>query len=186
MRSYLLLTTVTALFLVGGTCDATTLIYAPLETQTAESRVVVRGQIVDAEARWDEQRRTVFTHVEIFVAESYKGPFGPGSTVNFQFLGGSAGGFTVRYFGMPVVRSGQEMVLFLAETEEQTLVPWGLKQSVMPVLADSATGEARVWRDLGGVSLVEEYLRGEQPFQEMSLIEFSQRVRTLVHQGGTR
>ena len=75
------------------------------------------------------------------------------------------------------VSKGEELVLFLEHESDGVLVPWGLKQSVMPVVRNAETRQLEVTRDNKDVWIRPELLEGERPFTSMPLAELKRRVR---------
>jgi len=164
-----------------GVAHAWGLVYMPLVTQTNASDVVVRGRVLSKVADFNPQRTAIFTTFSLEVLESFKGSHQPGEPIPVRYLGGtSPDQFNMEYHGMPEVDVNDEIVLFLVSVDGGVLTPWGLKQSVMQIGPNPETGQSEVVRDLGEINFVDEFLEGETPFERLALVEFRERIQTIL------
>lgn len=104
------------------------------------SRIVV-AEVIGASSAFGEDRRRIFTTVEVQVAEAWKGPMPSGGRFKFVQLGGVVGDLELRVHGLPSFRTGDRAVLFLGgEGPSSYLV--GMGQGHRPLRYDVA---ARRW-----------------------------------------
>jgi hypothetical protein len=108
---------------------------------TAGSTRIVVAEVVATSSAFAEDRRRIFTTIEVQVAELWKGAMPAGGRFKFVQLGGSVGDLELKVHGLPSFRTGDRAVLFLGgEGLSSYLV--GLGQGHRPLRYDVA---ARRW-----------------------------------------
>jgi hypothetical protein len=168
---------------------ATVIVPADLPELVAEARTIVQGRVVSAEARpAPAGERGIETLVTIAAGEYLKGSLG--SHVTIRVPGGQVGDRRQIVFGAPVLRSGDDVILFLGGSGPS--VPWilGLNQGVFRIRAD-ARFAARRERFTGETRVVEtesDSVRSMAPGPAgaVPLAAFKTRIRQLVAEGGIR
>ena len=111
MKIFALSLIVVASLLVAHPAHATVVVAAGLEELAQDAGTIVRGRVVEHDARWTADRRRVETLVTI-EAESYlKGALG--TLVQFRVPGGQLGRFRSIFVGAPSFVPGQRVVVFL-------------------------------------------------------------------------
>ncbi len=113
--------------------------------------VIVRGQVGQREARWDDARRSIFTYSEIQVTEVIKGR--ASSTLLVRQPGGVVGEIGARVEGVAAFREGEQVVLFLeaAPDEPSVFGVWSLAAGKVS-LEKNKLGEVRAIRRLDGLA----------------------------------
>lgn len=144
--------------------------------QNAERIVVATCQ--RSEAALVEDR--VFTRYYFTIGETVKG--NGTQTLELHLPGGQSQGGHSRIAGMPTFAAGEEMVLFLTETNQLGHAwPVGLGQGAFHVQR-SEDRPARVYQRLDGLSLYEgaaKRAKTESPIQGSKLEVFLERLRIL-------
>lgn len=134
---------------------ALTLLPATLDDLIGRAARVDLGRVVEVESAWTDDRRTIESRVTLELLESLKGA--PATRVTFAVPGGTAGGLTVAIPGVPVLREGDVLVVFLAPSTVTLPRPVGLSQGLLRVQADAA-GQWRLPTG-DGVSLIRSRVR---------------------------
>ena len=84
------------------------------EELAAQAERIVRGEVVRSWAAWDSEHKYIWTHYEVSVAESVRGPHAASITVSEP--GGSLDGMNMRTSGTLRYALGEQSVLFLYQT----------------------------------------------------------------------
>lgn len=162
----------------AGIVSALTVEKIPLERLTRESGIVVRGVVLTTGARW--AGRTIHTETTIRVTDRLKGD--TGETILVTQLGGTVGEVSAEVPGTPVLRPGEEVVLFLTPWQGRNWIHSVVlgKFSVIATEAGSA-----VVNDLRNIGLVDpstgrEIEPGDERQQTIPLVPFLDRVRAVV------
>jgi hypothetical protein len=100
-----------ALLAVGAPARASLVLALDLPQLTARAERVVVAEVLSVSARWDSEHRSIYSTVELAVAERWKGDAGAHLTV--VQLGGEVDGVTMRVHGLPAFTAGERAVLFL-------------------------------------------------------------------------
>jgi hypothetical protein len=175
---------------LAGASDvhATVIVPAELSELVAEARTIVHGRVVAAEARTVAGEGGIETLVTISADEYLKGQLGP--RVNVRVPGGQIGDRRYVVVGAPVLRPGDDVVLFLGGSGPS--VPWilGLNQGVFRVRRDARLA-ARKDLFTGDVRVVETASEGVRsmapgPAGAVPLDIFKARIRRLIAAGGAR
>ena len=100
---------------------------ADLEELTQLSSDILVGTISSSESYWDGRRimtRHVLETSDVWRGEERSGP------VYFLTMGGQVGHIAQHVSGSPLVRRGDEVVIFLARSQRNELHPVGMSQGV--------------------------------------------------------
>lgn len=82
-----------------------------------ESRFVVRGTVEHTWSKWDDSREVIFTYATVRVHRYFGETTGP-DTLVVREVGGLVDGYMQEAIGFPAIRDGEEVVMFLAPTED--------------------------------------------------------------------
>jgi len=187
-RRYLLAVAAAAACLGTPRLHATVIVPADLPELVAEARTIVHGRVVAAEPREVPGERGVETLLTIAADEYLKGSLGPRVTIRVP--GGQIGDRRYVVVGAPVLRSGDDVVLFLGGSGPS--VPWilGLNQGVFRVRTDTrrAAGKDQFSGEERIVEAQSDSVRSMAPGPAgaVPLDVFKTRVRRLVAQGENR
>ena len=107
--------------------------------------LVVRGTVLRTESRWSSDRRTIFTEVEIQVAETLKGS--ARKSVVIRERGGIVGNIGQRVDGVASFQQGEEVVVFLARRPDDSFVVEGMAQGKFRVERSSDGRSAFAMRE---------------------------------------
>jgi hypothetical protein len=100
-----------AAFALAPSAPSTILIRQDLADLLKNSEAVVRATIVGGEARWDAERRMIWTTTTFDVTETWKGTTTGRSSL--RELGGVVGNVGMRVVGAPQYAAGEDVILFL-------------------------------------------------------------------------
>ncbi len=102
----------TALLFCGlGPALSITVLPISEEELTERATVIVTGTVDNVESRYDDQRRTIFTYVDLDLDRVLKGS--PGADhITLRQMGGTVGDETVEVFGSPAWELGEEVMVF--------------------------------------------------------------------------
>jgi hypothetical protein len=84
------------------------------EELTAQSQVIVQGNVVRSWAAWDSEHKYSWTHFEVSVSDALRGP--RTATVTVSEPGGSLDGIHQQFSGIVPYSDGESLVLFLYKT----------------------------------------------------------------------
>ena len=115
-----------SVLLLGLAAGATTLIHQDVPELSRLADTVIRGTVVRTEGRWSGDRRTIFTEVEIQVAETLKGR--ARKSVIVRERGGVVGNIGQRVDGVASFQKGEEVVVFLARKPDDSFAVEGMAQ----------------------------------------------------------
>jgi hypothetical protein len=105
---------------------------------TAGATRIVVAEVIATSSAFGEDRRRIFTTVEVQVAEMWKGSMPSGGRFKFVQLGGVVGDLELKVHGLPSFRAGERAVMFLGgEGMNSYLV--GLGQGHRPLRYDVAS-----------------------------------------------
>jgi hypothetical protein len=118
------------------------------EELAAQSEQIVHGEVVRSWAGWDSEHKYIWTHYEVAVAETLRGPHAARITVSEP--GGSLDGINMRTSGTLPFAVGEDAVLFLYRT------PIGYWRTVGgPQGKFTVSAQGRVGMDGHGVAFAE-------------------------------
>jgi hypothetical protein len=170
----------------GATAGATVVIPADLADLSREASTIVRGRVLEVEARWTADRRGIETRVTIEAEAYLKGSLG--AVVQIRVPGGRLGRYRNLVVGAPEFAPGQRVVLFLGGRAPALPHILGLGQGVYrvsfrdagwlvtppPVLP--AAGPSRPDEPVRPVTIV----RGDPSRGSVPLAAFEARVRAFA------
>jgi hypothetical protein len=117
-----------------------------LDEMAARSTAVVRARALSSSASLIGS--TIYTRTTFQVLETWKGP--AAGEVQVVEPGGTVGGITQSYSGVPRFGPGQEMVLFLWTGPSGRTQVIGLTQGAFQVTQNALTGEPEAVREPSG------------------------------------
>lgn len=143
-----------------------------IEELARTSDAVVRGKVVGATARWNDERLRIFTIVELERTAVLRGDV-PGR-VRVTVPGGVVGRVGQRVDGAPAFAPGEEVVVFLRHAAADAFGVNGLAQGKF-----SITGTV-VRPDLSHLTFVQTSVpAGERRAEQMPLSDLERRVRSI-------
>jgi hypothetical protein len=86
----------------------------------ASAKYAVRGQVVDTWTAWDDAHEVIYTYATLRVTRYFGEVTGP-DTLVVREVGGTVGDYVQEAIGFPVIRRGEQVVLFLSEWENGDL-----------------------------------------------------------------
>jgi hypothetical protein len=101
------------LILVSLPLSASQFIELPFDQVAREAQYVVRGEVIDTWSAWDDAHEVIFTYATVRVSRYFGETTGP-DTLVIREVGGTVDGYTQEAIGFPMIRAGEEVVLFLA------------------------------------------------------------------------
>ncbi len=122
------------LFLLTGATPASLIQSMNLTELTDSAGRVVLGEVLSVRSQWDAGHRTIYTRVEIQVAETWKGEATRNGRVTVVQPGGSVGDIEMRVHGLRSFQTGERAVLFLSAGEPAYTI--GLGQGHRPLRFD--------------------------------------------------
>jgi hypothetical protein len=160
--------------------SASQFVELPFDQVAGESQYIVRGTIGQTWSAWDDAHEVIFTYATVHVSRYFGGTRGP-ATLIVREVGGTVDGYTQEAIGFPAIRTGEDVVLMLAQWEDgadfrihafnqgKFLVSRRAGREVLT--ADPVRqGEARMAR-VGGIQL-----NAVDELPALSMEEFSQMV----------
>jgi hypothetical protein len=91
----------------------------PFDQVARESKFIVRGEVIDTWAAWDDAREVIFTYATVRVTRYFGETSGP-DTLVVREVGGTVDGYTQEAIGFPAIRRGEQIVAMLSEWEGST------------------------------------------------------------------
>jgi hypothetical protein len=147
-----------------------------LDELAASSALVLRGQVIASRTDRDDSDGLIFTEHTVQVTQRLDGVGETQRTVLVRTPGGEYQGLGQLVPGAPVLKKGQELLLFLAPVPQvagQVFTPRGGTQGVFRVQVEG--GATRLHRDFGAVSFVG--TKAGAPRADLDLDEVLQAVR---------
>lgn len=138
-----------------GTASRATIVQAlDLEQLAQTADVVVHGRVLAQSTAWNASHSRIYTVTTVSISDPLKGPHKKGATIRIRQLGGTVDGITQSIVGNAVLRTNEEVVLFLNHNPKKALhYVVGMAQGKYAV---QRTGKAAVVRhDLRGLALAE-------------------------------
>lgn len=168
--------------LVPFTARASMVPAMDLETLTARAERVVVGEVLSTKSDWDSQHRSIYTRIEVQVAEVWKGQKPTSGRLTIVQPGGAIGDIEMHVHGLASFQAGQRAVLFLAGAETSSHLI-GLGQGKRPLRFEGHSG---LWMVEGGdrsaavTRSADGRLQPVGPEAALSLDDLRSRVRRLV------
>jgi hypothetical protein len=140
-----------------GRASATIIVESSLEELAAQAQVVVLGEVLEVESRWEEigESKLIVTRVVMATERGVKGA-AQGGRVEFWTLGGQVDGLAQRVSGEPTFRVSERAVVFLAPRGDVDARLWvsGMAQGAYRVVSTTEGGDVAV-RDTSGLTLAD-------------------------------
>jgi len=105
--------------------SATTVQRLSFDDLVAKAQSIVVGQVIDSRTDWNDGHKLILTSYTIQAQESMKSNASP--TVTVTTVGGKVGNTILHVSGMPVLEPGENVILFLEQSNSYTTVV-GLNQ----------------------------------------------------------
>jgi hypothetical protein len=106
------------LFIVSALpLSASQFIEMPFDQVAREASYVVRGQVLDTFSAWDSAHEVIYTYATVRVQRYFGEATGP-DTLVVREVGGTVDGYTQEAIGFPMVRQGEQVVLFLSKWDD--------------------------------------------------------------------
>ncbi len=116
MRKSLVAVTLSIVALMAVPVSASQFVRWSMDQMVLASSSVVHGQITATWSSWDAAHETISTYAELRVLRYIAGE-GP-ATLIVREVGGTVGDYTQEAIGFPVLRQGEEVVLFLTAWQD--------------------------------------------------------------------
>lgn len=144
LRTTTLLTLATLLTLLWPrSLWATSVLAVDVDQLIGQAAVIFEGEVIASEARWNEQRSSISTHVTFRVLDIIKGTL-PDNTVTVRFAGGTVDEMTLRVQDMSYPEPGEQGIYFLENPARVQINPLlGWNQGRFLIRKDS-TGRERI------------------------------------------
>ncbi len=159
LRRRFVATTAALLFLLasGGVMPAAHAAFAYISSEelTQQATHIVSG-VVEAVSTHRTDQNRIYTDVSLRVTDTAKGRLNKEGLTQFSYLGGKYGILEMRVSTAPApLKDGQELILFLRETDDGTLRLLGGARGVFRVSVDVETGNKvlRAGTETGAMAL---------------------------------
>ena len=136
---------------LAAAASATTMRHLETRDLTLGSSEIVIGTVVGTRSYWSEDRRRIFTDVDVQVSRSLKGE--ASGRLTLVQLGGEVDGVRYSIPGGPLFRSGEEALLFVWRDTRGRPQVNGLAQGKFDIERDPANGKATVQRTVAGFAV---------------------------------
>lgn len=113
-RSLILIAVVLAL---AVPLSASQFVKISFDQVTRESGYIVRGTLGATWSAWDDEHQVIYTYAALRVSRYFGVTTGP-DTLIVREVGGTVGDYTQEAIGFPVLREGEQVVLFLSKWED--------------------------------------------------------------------
>jgi hypothetical protein len=160
---------------------ALTLTPVTFEEIVDEATAVVYARVAEVRGRWTSDRRAIESIVSLDGLRYFKGDLGEHVTIRLP--GGEAGGFVNVLPGVPVLREGDLVVLFLGSTGPVMPSIVGLTQGVFRVAIDSRAGTALVTPAPLKASAAGRVIRGAADRRALTLDAFAAEIQSVSGRG---
>jgi hypothetical protein len=155
--------------------DALTVVPMTFEQLVNEAAAVVYARVADVRGQWTADRQSIDSVITLEALQYLKGDLGP--VVAMRLPGGEAGGVINVLPGMPTLRDGELVVLFLKSRGPALLTTLGLGQGIFRVVRDAQSGAMLVTPPPLKESAVGRIIRGAAERRALSLEAFGATVR---------
>ena len=96
--------------------SASQFVRQPFDQVARESTYIVRGSVENVWSAWDDAHEIIFTYATIRVTRYFGEATGP-DTLVIREAGGQVGDYVQEAIGFPMIRRGEDVVLFLSKWE---------------------------------------------------------------------
>ena len=159
---YLLIFAIAGIVLAGSSLHGAVFPRFTAEELTAQSQLIIEGNIVRSWTGWDPEHKYIWTHYEVSVTDRLRGS--SAATITISEPGGSLDGVHQQVSGAVLYSPGETAVVFLYQT------PIGYWRSVGgPQGKFAVDGRGRVHANLGASDYVE--TPGKPPGTPLALME---------------
>jgi hypothetical protein len=100
------------LIVMARSARATVMRAMDLAELTASAEHIVLGEVLSSESAWDAKHRTIYSTVEIAVAESWKGQAPGNGRIRLRHFGGIVGDIEMTVYGEARFQPGERVVVF--------------------------------------------------------------------------
>ena len=97
--------------------SASQFIEMPFDQVAREATFAIRGQVTETWSAWDSSHEVIYTYATVRVSRYFGEVAGPDMLV-VRNVGGTVDGYTQEAIGFPAIRRGEQVVLFLSESED--------------------------------------------------------------------
>lgn len=108
-----------AVVLMAGPATASTFVAMDTAELVAASDAVVQGEVLEVYSFWNREGNAVLTEARVLVQELVAGQ--APSEVVVRTFGGRVGDYVLEAHGFPTFEAGQQVLLFLHRSADQTL-----------------------------------------------------------------
>jgi len=108
---------VTLLLALAVPLSASQFVQQPFDQVAREAGYVVRGHVVDTFSAWDSAHDVIYTYATVRVQRYIGETTGP-DTLVVREVGGTVDGYTQEAIGFPMIRQGEQVVLFLSQWDD--------------------------------------------------------------------
>jgi hypothetical protein len=105
------------LVLLAAPLSASQFIQLSFDQVARESSLIVRGSVENTWSQWDDAHEVIYTYATVRVSRYLGDATGP-DVLTVREVGGLVDGYKQEAIGFPEIRRGEDVVLFLAETED--------------------------------------------------------------------
>jgi hypothetical protein len=105
--------------LIAVPMSASQFVNISFDQVTRESDLIVRGTLGPTWSAWDDEHQIIYTYSTVRVTR-YLGAFTGPDTLVVREVGGTVDDYTQQAVGFPVLREGEDVVLFLAKWDESS------------------------------------------------------------------
>jgi len=163
------------LLLVTASSFATTVRKMDLPALVKTSESIVQGRVDQVYSQWDAERKLAFTYVSVTVDDPLKGD--RRRTVLIRQLGGKVGSLTMSVAGTPRFSVGDQVIVFLKNSNDGAFNVVGLNQGKYDIVEDFAVA------NVSGLTLIDPKTGqlSDAGFVEKAPLEaFKARIRELA------
>lgn len=117
MKRLSLVLTGLSLLVLSAPLMASQFVQLPFDQLARESAFVVRGTVENTWSKWDDAHEVIYTYATVRVHRYFGDATGPDMLV-VREVGGTVDGYVQEAIGFPAIRNGEQVVFFLAATED--------------------------------------------------------------------
>jgi len=140
-RAYAVVAFLLVLLIAGSRCLAQAQSMS-IQELAQESSAILVGTCTETESYWADNNSKIFTRITLQGEQYLRGDLGPSAEVIVP--GGRVGNTIYEVSEMPVFRKGEEVVVFLWQHPNGSILVTGGAQGKLPVETDPQTGKKMV------------------------------------------